>query len=243
MPKKNNANNLPNPDRKISKIGERLLDIIFPRFCVGCRQEGSYLCTSCTEKIIKIKTITCLKCQKMTEEGICSRCKEDLPLTKSIILGYHRDIILKEAIHNLKYEGLLELADTLSTLLITRLKDTKFPPNCQIIPVPLHKSRLQNRGFNQSELIAQKIGLHYQIPVNKYLLKRIKNTKPQIELKHKERQENIKDAFIINKNAEIPKNIILLDDVITSGATIAECSRTLRAAGVRQIWLIALAHG
>lgn len=225
------------------RISKSVLDYVFPRFCINCHSEGSYLCPSCQDKIIKIKVDTCLKCQKITPNGICNRCTREIPLTRSIILGYHRDQILKEAIHNLKYEGLTELADTLSNILIQKLQTIKLPKDAQIIPVPLHISRLRNRGFNQSELIANKIGSHFRLQVNKYLLKRTKNTKPQIELKHNERQKNIQNAFQVNNNSEIPKIVILLDDVITTGATIGECARTLRASGVRYIWLIALAHG
>lgn len=227
-----------------SKIGEKVLDFIFPRFCVGCYNEGNFLCEDCKNKIILIKIPTCIKCQKMTTEGICKKCKEDIPIQKAIIAGYHRDPILREAIHYLKYEGLTELSHMLSKLIIERLNNEKFPKNCTIIPVPLHKSRFSNRGYNQSELIAKKISDHFNIPFETRLLKRIKNTKPQIELKHKERQDNVIDAFCLNKKCQLPVGtIILIDDVITTGATIAECARILRESGTKHIWLIALAHG
>ncbi|MDO8513613.1 MAG: ComF family protein [bacterium] len=231
-----------NPDKKT--VGEWLLDLIFPRFCIGCHKEGSFLCWNCQSKIIKIKYPTCIKCQKLAEEGICPRCKSALPLTKTIIVGYHRDPILKELIHNLKYEGLKEIAGILGDLLIERLKQTDFPKNCTIVPVPLHKSRLSTRGFNQSTLIAKQIADQFSLNYCENLLERIKNTKPQISLTYQDRKSNLTSAFRIRPKTKIPNGtIILVDDVVTTGATIGECAKVLRQGGVRRIWLLALAHG
>lgn len=226
------------------KIGEYLLDCIFPRFCVGCHEESSFLCPDCQDKIIQIKTTTCLSCQRINEEGVCSKCKKQLPITKSIVLGYHKDPILKELVHNLKYEGLYQIADILSNMLIKKLEKYQFPKDYAIIPVPLHKKRYAQRGFNQSELIAKKIADYFDWTLNSKILIRQKNTKPQINLKHNDRLTNMKDAFNINPKVDLPGGtIILFDDVVTTGATVGECAKVLRQAGATRIWVIALAHG
>jgi len=232
------------PNKPGGKIGEYLLGFIFPKFCVGCRQESSFLCQNCQNKIIKIKTRTCLGCQRISEEGICSKCKKDLPITKSIIFGYHKDPILKELIHNLKYEGIYPIAEILSKMLIKKLENFIFPKDSTIIPVPLHRKRFAQRGYNQSELIAQKLAGHFHWKLNSKLLIRQINTKPQINLKHHDRLTNMKNAFSINTNENFPNGtIILLDDVVTTGATIGECAKVLRAGGANRIWVITLAHG
>lgn len=226
------------------KLGERLLDLIFPRFCVGCRQEGSYLCPTCRRQIIQIKTTTCLKCQRINEKGICPKCRKDLPFNRIIVFGYHRDPILKEAIHQLKYEGITELSQILAELLISQLKDISFPLNSLLVPIPLHRARRQNRGYNQSELITKIITDRLKLPLDTKLIKRIKSTQPQINLKHEARLANMAGAFQVNSHLGLSKHtIILFDDVVTTGSTAAECAKTLRQAGAKKIWLITLAHG
>lgn len=202
------------------------------------------MCASCEQKIIAIKKPTCIKCQKLNPSGICHLCKKDLPITKSIIYGYHRDPILRELIHHLKYEGLIGIGQILSDFIINTLEQNPLPKNSILVPIPLNKWRLQGRGFNQSQLIAQKIADHFGLEINNSLLIRQKNTKPQIGLTYKDRQKNMKDAFRLNPKIQIPTGtIVLVDDVVTTGSTVGECAKVLRQAGVKRVWLIALAHG
>lgn len=112
------------------------------------------------------------------------------------------------------------------------------------VPVPLHQRRRRTRGFNQSELLAEYLGLYFRIPIVKQALMRIKNTRPQIELENdEERRINISGAFAVtDREAVKNKTAILVDDVVTSGATLREAAQTLRRAGARTVWAVAIAR-
>ena len=113
-----------------------------------------------------------------------------------------------------------------------------------IIPVPLHKKRLRERGFNQSEFIAGLIGNLYQIPVLSDLLTKTVPTLPQATLTKVERAKNIKGAFQVKESSYIQKGtVLLIDDVYTTGATVNECARVLKRAKAEQVYVFALAHG
>jgi ComF family protein len=114
-----------------------------------------------------------------------------------------------------------------------------------IIPVPLHVKRFRWRGFNQSELLADSIALHFKLPVEKTVLVRQKNNIPQVEVKdRKDRIENIKDAFICSSNEKVKdKTVILIDDVATTSATLGECAKALKSAGAKEVWGVVVARG
>jgi ComF family protein len=146
---------------------------------------------------------------------------------------------LEEAIKQLKYYGITRLSSPLSDLLF------KYPlPDVDvIIPVPLHGRRLKERGFNQSALIAKGISKRLKRPLLINCLIRTRYTTPQVNLTAKEREKNIKDAFSINDSGDIQgKDIMLIDDVFTTGATVRECSKVLQKAGAGNIYVITLAR-
>lgn len=228
--------------RTISKTVNFVLDLLFPKYCVGCGVEGVWICDKCKKEIILIQKPTCPKCNQLVKRGkFCKRCRPNSNLTGVHVAAYYNEGPLKEAIHNFKYNYISDLKYDLGQILITTLK-SYFLKSSILIPVPLHKKRKAERGYNQSQLLALEISerLHLQIIDNK-LVRNIFTT-PQVKLSGRERKNNIKNAFVWKGKDEIRgKNVILVDDVYTTGATLQECAKILRNSGARQIWGLVLA--
>lgn len=229
----------------------KLLDLFFPKFCVGCKKFGTYFCSECISHIFQ-RDLVCPNCEKAAIGGTTHPlCKKRYCLDGFWNLGAYQDP-LKPAIQKLKYKFVSDLAESLVNLTVEYW--AKYTPQFfeeikkdkgvgwAIVPVPLYKTRQKWRGFNQSallgKLLASKMGLEYS-----EVLKRIKNTKPQVKLKGWERKKNIKNAFIFNSEFLIPNsNILLIDDVWTTGSTLKECCYVLKHSGVRKVWAITLAR-
>lgn len=219
------------------------LDLIFPKFCVGCKREGDFFCSSCQEKVIVIKTPVCPTCSRITKNGqFCSRCSGKTHLT-GVLIAAHYEGVLKEAIHSFKYDHIFSLKKELGELLIETLQK-RWTKKAILIPVPLHIKKERERGYNQSFLLANEISKKLKLEVINKKLKRKKYTKPQITLTGANRKNNIKNAFTWNGKLEVEdKIVILVDDVYTTGSTLSECASVLRKAGAKEVWGLVLAKG
>lgn len=228
-----------------------ILDILFPKRCVGCGKTGSYFCPSCIQNI-KQSDLVCPFCEKLSLGGVVHPiCKRKYGLDGLWYLGVFEDP-LRKAIQKLKYKFITELADVLvdltieywarySPFILDEVKKNRGQ-DWVVTAVPLHKKRQNWRGFNQSELIAQifaqKLGLKYE-----NVLERTKNTKQQAKLASHLRKQNIKNAFALTKNCELStKNLILVDDVWTTGSTLKECCFVLKKNGAKKVWGLTLAR-
>lgn len=206
-----------------------IIDTIFPKYCVTCGSEGEHLCDNCFQKIMEAPY----------EGAFDSK--------KIIIAASYKNYYVKETIHFLKYRYIKDLAAPLSDLAIKSLEE-KLPnkflnsKNIIIIPVPLHPRKLKWRGFNQTELIARRIGDHFKIPVVPGL-KKLKSTPSQMEIKERsQRLENLRGAFCCPDTHLIKeRDVILLDDVTTTGTTLKECENVLKQAGAKEIRKVAVA--
>lgn len=208
------------------KVVDTVLDIVFPKYCVTCGDEGEYLCQSCFGKAASSYYL----------------------FDKDIIAaGSYRNYYLKETIHYFKYRFIKELVVPLSKLVIRTLEQ-KFSGdylknrNIIIVPVPLHRKKFKQRGFNQAELIAKFVGNYFNLAV-KPALQKTRLTKPQMSMKEKsERLKNLANVFVCSdKDLVAGKEIFLVDDVATTGATLNECARALKQAGAKKIWKIVVA--
>lgn len=168
---------------------------------------------------------------------ICGDCIQDRPFFKSSFTYGLYDGILKEAIYQLKYSGLRNLARPLSGLLL----ELSLPDADLIVPVPPDRYRLKNRGFNHTSLIARDLSKRLNMPLDLHGLIKIKTTPQQINLKREERLKNLRKAFRAVKSFS-EKRILLVDDVITTGATASECARALIKAGASEVYLVAIAR-
>ncbi|MFO7807324.1 MAG: ComF family protein [Candidatus Moraniibacteriota bacterium] len=247
-------NNIIKSARKADKY---LLDLLFPKICQSCGKKGVFLCNECLYQIEIKKIQTCPVCQKSaTERGkvcrLCNRLTHNFPLHSLLISSDYQDALIKKLIHQYKYKFAFELADPLSEILIKAIKKHELIIPDLIIPVPLHPFRLRWRGFNQSALLAEKIGEHLltnlDIPIDSQILQRVKNTPSQANIKKAaQRRENIKNAFRVNTNKENlakikNKRVLLVDDVCSSGSTLFECASQIQPLQPKSISAIVIAR-
>jgi len=230
----------------MKKIIDFLLDLLFPKFCVGCNVEGEWICNKCQEKIVYIKSPLCPKCNRVSEYGkICPKCKKKSKLNGLITATYYIDGPIKEAIHTYKYDGVFDLKYELSNILLKSINNYKciFDKNWIVIAVPIHKKRFAIRGYNQSELLAKIISKKLNIPLqNNLLIKSTYNPKTQAKSNKKERLISLINSFSwVGQNEIKNKKILLVDDVYTTGATMEECAKILKTNGAKQVWGLAIA--
>lgn len=232
--------------RYCCKVFDFILDLLFPKYCVGCGKEGVWICTKCTQAITTIQKPTCPDCQRLSARGkFCPRCRDKSFLTGLIVAAYYQEGPLREAIHTFKYEGVFDLGKDLGEILVRTINDKNLPKTTLIIPVPLYPRRQTQRGYNQAEILARQVSIAYTWPMIKNKLVRIKKAdKTQVELSSTARRKNVKGIFSWRgKEDELKgKTILLVDDVYTTGATLQECAKILRRhASVKEIWGLVLA--
>lgn len=214
----------------LNKILTFLLNILFPICCVSCGKEGKYLCGYCNRRIME----RCNKYRISAKAGIY------FDGTFSAFEYNKKSVILK-LIELLKYRFSEEIAEILSGILCAHFADVfaeiKESSNWTITFVPIYKKRFLWRGFNQAELIAKIVARENDVPMQKYLIKR-KNTSTQVGLDSIGRIINLRNAFVISQKFRnnISKNVILIDDVMTTGATINECAKALKTAGAKKVY-------
>lgn len=230
-----------------------ILDLLFPKKCVGCKKGGSYFCKDCISEI-KQGELLCPNCDLAGVFGETHPlCKTTFGLDGLWSLGLYQGP-LKKAIQKLKYKPsfIQDLALVLTDIMVSYWKAHQpfvfdqikkdHGKGWAVVPVPLHWFRENDRGFNQSALIGQllskSLGLDYCDA-----LKRTRYTKPQVKLKSKDRKKNIKNAFALSNNYKLKtKNYLLVDDVWTTGSTLKECCKILKQNGASKVWAITLAR-
>ena len=227
-----------------SKIKKFLLDLFFPKNCLGCKQPDTYLCRDCFNKIPLAANNACFFCQEITGNGrICLNCKKEIYLDGVISATDYKNPLIRELIRAFKYHYVQELAGPLSQLMI-RVLEQNF--QFLIIPIPLHRHRLRYRGFNQAELIAEKIAEHFQLPTEKNALKRKISRTPQAKISDIEKRKlNIENSFDAGPEIKSIENkiVLLVDDVITTGATLNEAAKILKQNNAKEVWAITIAKG
>ncbi|OGH05142.1 MAG: hypothetical protein A2W22_05725 [Candidatus Levybacteria bacterium RBG_16_35_11] len=225
------------------------LDLLFPKKCIACKKIGSYICDNCFSYLTFDAKNTCLVCDRPSFDGLTHlRCKKRHGIdgcfssishnktAQKLIYSFKQKPYLsslKNILSDLFYEGLIQNEN-----FIRELNKGKWIA----IPVPLHKTKLRKRGYNQSEILAEELAKKFNFQT-KSLLERVKNTKIQLGLDKKRRKENIKDAFKINTNYMLDaKNIFLVDDLATTGFTLNEAASVLKRAGVKKVIGLTLAR-
>lgn len=225
-----------------------LLNLFFPIECLNCQAEGEYLCQKCFRQI------------KFNDSSEMKQAESNLKipsLEKIFIAGDYEDKLLKNLIKKYKYGFMKPLGNILARFLITfwnfqeetkqneikqdKMKN-KIPTDLLVIPIPLTAKRLRWRGFNQAEIIAREFSKYFAYKFNSDL-KREGKQNTQASLNENDRLENIKNAFTWSGENLKGKNILLIDDVVTTGATINEAAETLKKAGAGAIYGLVLAKG
>lgn len=218
-----------------------LLDFIYPKRCVGCSQMGAYLCPNCFKEVEFLKLQYCPACKFVSKRGLThEKCKRSSRLD-----GIHSLVIYEGAarklIQKIKYRGAFDILNEIMPRFLNQVA-LEFEPELIVVPVPLHKDRHLVRGFNQSELIARKLGQIFgETYSNKYLV-RVRNTTTQTSLTREERMMNLKNAFLASVKVK-HKSFLLVDDVWTTGATLNEAARELKKRGAKQVYAFTIAMG
>lgn len=238
----------------VSDFFSEISDAIFPPLCIACsdvlssRQEKVF-CEACNRNILYLTQSHCPVCgiifpDSPAPDHLCGRCLEDHPHYDIARAALAYEGVIHDAIHQFKYGRNLTVGEALAGLLTDfHFSDIEIGSFDLIIPVPLHVRRLRRRGFNQALILARALGKKHGVAVDFSLLKRKKLTLTQTGLDKKEREKNIKDAFSVVHSEKLKaKNVIVVDDVYTTGATINECAKTLKKAGAAQVAVITLAR-
>jgi competence protein ComFC len=239
-----------------SSLFKKILEILFPDYCVNCKnalETNEYkICDKCIEKIKKIEH-TCLKCGtplSFTQDW-CSRCNNKKIFYKKLFTSYYYEKTIKKLLIQLKYDPnqkTLKNLEIFYNMLYSNLSFMSELKNLSknidfIIPVPIHKKRESKRGYNQSFLFANILGDILGLKINNKILKKIKNTKFFYKLSFKERQKELENAFeIIDNTSLLNKNILLVDDISTTGSTINSISKFLLEKGANNIFVFCLTH-
>jgi competence protein ComFC len=221
------------------KIKNFVLDIIYPIECVGCEKYDEWLCEDCQEKLDNFSYI--------------KNNKNEIPSgVDGILIGASFDNeLIRKMIHNFKYKFVQDFKKPLARIIQKKIMEERingFEINDYdfVVPVPLHRWRESWRGFNQAQLLAQELAYNFRIPVGDSLISRVKFTKTQSKLKKEKRIKNLKNAFKVKKGMEDKikaKNILVVDDVITSGSTVAEVAIELKRRGAKKVTCVAVAGG
>jgi competence protein ComFC len=224
------------------KLGHALLDLLYPPRCVGCGQVGALLCTTCHASVSHVLPPLCPLCGKPQERpGTCPRCVEQPLALDGIRSACLFQGALREAIHHFKFKNVRALAKPLGDLLVHAWEQIPGPVDV-LVPVPLHKRRLRERGYNQSQLLARYLGEETAIPVVCEALLRVRYTVSQTRLGVHERRENVADAFVCVGDQVQGQRVLLIDDVCTTGATLGACASALKAGGAQSVWALTVAR-
>ncbi|MBD3238778.1 MAG: hypothetical protein GF332_04030 [Candidatus Moranbacteria bacterium] len=234
-------------EKYLKNIVKPLLKLVFPVKCYGCNIFGYYVCPNCAQRILRYKNKRCPFCLCASQVGrLCYRCQKKYFLKQVMILTYYDQALIQKLIQAMKYSSVYLIARDLAQVLYLNFKTYLTTNKLAFIPVPAHKKKITNRGFNQAVLLARHLSRITKLPVNEELLLKIKNTQAQMQLKNKEKRKNNQaNAFVVNKqNIKKFKNleIVLIDDVLTTGSTLIECAKVLNQAGFQNITAIVLAR-
>lgn len=233
------------------KFGKILLDMIYPKRCPVCggiaAEKSAGICPECANKLTFVKEPYCLKCGKPIEdesEEYCSDCKKKKHFYKEgrAVLVY--DEYSSKSIYGFKYNGRREYARYYGKIIVSALSDKikSWNPDV-IIPVPVHSSKMKERGYNQAALIAKEVSKALSIPYNDSLIMRKTATRVQKNLGGNEREINLKKAFIVRENSVKLKSVLVVDDIYTTGSTIDAIAQCLMGAGIGEVYFVTLAIG
>ena len=220
-----------------------LLDLIFPKRCVSCGAFGKYICNKCFAKIEFVEKPICPICQRQAIGGKTHpRCTGKFRLDGLVVACKYKGPI-KLAIKKVKYKWVYDIEKVLVNLLASQIWKFDLPQDSILIPIPLSKKRKNWRGFNQAEILAKTLSKKFNVSYSASLIRMI-DTRTQVGLTKEERRENVKGAFAGRKaQGKRDKNIILVDDVYTSGATMMEAAKVLKGSGAKNVWAMAVALG
>ncbi|MGZ3610036.1 MAG: ComF family protein [Ktedonobacteraceae bacterium] len=224
---------------------QQILDTVFPVHCAGCQKIGQVLCPACIAQIQPLPSPICDFCgTPLSTYGVCKNCQYHRPkLSGQRAVSLYQEP-LRDCIHQLKYDGNVRLAVPLGLMLAQAFRDYVMQAD-MLIPVPLHKDRYQQRGYNHALLLAEVCSEHIGVPLKHNILVRHRATVAQVDLHPRDRYQNVAGAFACSlyaNNVLEGQNILIIDDVSTTGATLEACATPLFMAGAKEVWGLVLAR-
>lgn len=227
----------------LTRLGRTALGLLFPCWCLGCGREGSLICDVCRRQLSEIKAPLCPRCGIPQPGGIlCAGCLNHRHNIDGIRSVFRFEGVMRQAIHQFKYNNLRVIAAPLARLLGDYLSTHPLTAEV-IVPVPLHHRRLRERGYNQSKLLAKELSKITGLPLLKDSLIRQQHSQSQARAASAvERRKNVAGAFICRGDNLKDRSIMLIDDVATSGATLDACAAALKSAGAGRVWGLTLAR-
>jgi ComF family protein len=235
---------------QLSQIKGAALDFLFPRFCVGCGKEGSFVCAACLASLKRIENPVCSRCgiplvsagSSVNNAPLCANCAGWAADIDSIRSPFEFDGAMRKTVHEFKYRNLRAISGQLAQLLAEYLSDHPIDYDV-IVPVPLHPKRLRERGYNQAGLLSGDLSKLTGVPVNDTsLIRRVYNVQQAKTAGLAERHKNVIGIFSIIDVDLHQKKVLLIDDVTTSGATLNACAAVLKASGVYSVRGLTLAR-
>ena len=220
-----------------------ILDLIYPPKCMICDdiiqiKEPKWICKSCVGILEYVSEPICEKCGVPTEEekSLCTSCvNKDFSFCRNYS-PYEYEGAVRAIIHKFKYGNNPQFGKGFAKLIVDKYGKEFFSEIDILIGVPMHKKKIRKRGFNQADILATEIGKLTGVESSKKVLIRKKNTKAQSSLTPRARRNNLKDAFEVNKNIDIKsKNIMIVDDIYTTGSTLEACSAILLKNGAKVV--------
>ena len=229
----------------LNNLTKTSLNWLFPKKCHVCKrapQENHPCCESCYNEL-PFQHHACQQCGQrlIANSNYCGRCSNSPPIFDACFCPFQYKGIIKTHIQRFKYYDKPELMNFLVELLEFELQANKVQLPELIIPVPLHINRLRYRGYNQSLLLARALSSKLDIPMTQNFIQKHRNTDTQAGLSLKKRQNNLNGSFQMKKNYSA-KSVVIIDDVVTSGATVNEISKILKKNGVDYVQVWGIAH-
>ena len=217
----------------------RLRARALPQSCFFCAEGSSEsVCAPCAAILPRLPSEVCPRCQLASANGeVCGRCLKKPPVWRRLAAHWHYDFPLDAALVSAKYHH----AFAIYRWAATQRTAWPFAPNATLIPVPLADLRLQARGYNQAQLIARELAARFALSVDSQALIRLRETDVQQRLNWVERRRNVRGAFAATRSLA-GESVVLVDDVLTTGATLNELARVALAAGAAQVDAFVLAR-
>ena len=238
-------------DRTLEPL-RAVASLFYPALCAVCHTpvtRGDYICQDCLDKAQRIAAPFCVKCSEpfpgaIEGEFTCANCANRTLEFDAAVSAYRSRGVVRFIVLQFKYNRQLHLRHPIAEWLQEAMNDARL---CQrhfdlVIPVPLHPARLRHRGFNQAELLAKILAQKINVPLSR-ALERIRYTTTQTAFDRAERMENLRDAFRLRKKLAVRGlQVLLVDDILTTGSTLSECARVLREAGVQSVYAVTAAR-
>lgn len=228
---------------RLKQLQSEVIDLFFPRSCLGCGKVGGFFCTGCSQKLPRLLPPICQRCGKPESSGTyCRECWGTQNQMHAIRSVFVFEGIIRKAVHEFKYRSLRSLATPFAQYMADYFSEHMLMADV-LLPVPAHENRLKRRGYNQSELLAVQISAMVSVPVRGDFIRRVRDNKPQARTTSaEERRGNMQNAFTCISDEVSGKDVMIIDDVCTSGATLEACAAVLKLKGANRVSGLTLAR-